>query len=373
MKDGIKLYGPSRGLASWSRVTAGIAQGLEQCGVFAGRCVTDELSHEIDQRLEPGFDAPRAIYVGPPGVANAMLRGFHGERLAMIAANSSWLPDVELRDLVTQKAVTGFLAPSEWSKRVIGSYDLGVPTFLYEHGVDDAFRPSGLDSFAPKKSFRALHLASTANDRKGTGALVRAWVHLVQRGEIPKDSELVVVVDGPDDAISRHVDGGKGVRIERVTRLDFPPLAMAAWYQGYHVVIQPSRAEGFGLVPLEARASGVPVIMTNGTGHDQHLPAPPSRQVTFRGGVPVGFARTMLRTHQGLIVVPVTEDLSLIDDGPGALAPTFREDALMNAIAVAYQLRDKLRAGARESAECVREYWSWQAVTERFLRVVSTG
>ena len=58
-----------------------------------------------------------------------------------------------------------------------------------------------------------------------------------------------------------------------VTRKGLDVGDMASYLGGFDLVCQPSRAEGFGLVPLEARACGVPVAATLCTGHADHMAA----------------------------------------------------------------------------------------------------
>lgn len=43
-----------------------------------------------------------------------------------------------------------------------------------------------------------------------------------------------------------------------------PDADLATLYHGAHVYVQPSHYEGFGLPVIEAMASGVPVVSTNG-------------------------------------------------------------------------------------------------------------
>ena len=97
------------------------------------------------------------------------------------------------------------------------------------------------------------------------------------------------------------------------------------------------------MTPLEARACGVPVVATECTGHSQ------------------GHVR-----GRGVIVVP-HGDLSPIDDGPGAVAPSVSSEDILKALHAAYDQWAGLAWAAQAGAEKVRKDWSWDAVTTRWL------
>lgn len=91
---------------------------------------------------------------------------------------------------------------------------------------------------------------------KGADVLVRAMAGV--------DADLVVVGKGPLEAELRTIAMARGVA-GRVTFL--PPVddaELRAWYRAADVFCLPSvaRSEAFGLVQLEAHASGTPVVST---------------------------------------------------------------------------------------------------------------
>src|SRR5690606_16992598 len=113
---------------------------------------------------------------------------------------------------------------------------------------------------------------------------------------------------------------------------------------------QPSRAEGFGLVPLEARVAGVPVVTTACTGHQDHV----------------------TEGSRGVVIVDSGADAP-IDDGPGAMAPAVRAASVADALRVAYRCRGDILLAAREDAPVVLEQHSWEAVTRRALEHFRTA
>jgi hypothetical protein len=151
-----------------------VRRGLESCGKLASFYDVSRVDADYDDdgdALEDGYDAPIGLCVGAPPSASVMIgRGEHTRRLLMVAANSSWLPEVTMERAA--KICTGFVAPSSWSASVIEDYADGWPVLVYPHGVDPAFKPS---DESPSGYFRALHLASTHMERKGTKELIHGW------------------------------------------------------------------------------------------------------------------------------------------------------------------------------------------------------
>lgn len=366
------------GQSSWHRVAAGLREGLIGCEQQVSVFGYQNIAHDLDQPLLPGYDADVGIFVGPPAGARMMKgQGTHKERWLMLAPNSSWLPGDLLEQLERTEAITGYLTPSEWGRTIIANYT-ELPVRVWRHGISSEFERgyeaarraeltagSALDD--PR--FRVLHLSSTQHERKSTHALVRAWVqrflHVgVFLGEAAP--RLTIVADGPaatiehvareaandiDSLLSREA---VCATVRAIERKDWDPIALAFFMRQYDFVCQPSRAEGFGMVPLEAAACGVPMIVTDGTGHDEHVTVPahaPEQNVV---------------TAPGEVVILTGAD-GPIDDGPGAMAPTVDEAHIAEALTLAYDRRRTLQRHAEAEASDVRDAWSWVAVTRWFL------
>lgn len=107
---------------------------------------------------------------------------------------------------------------------------------------------------------RYVLAVGTVEPRKDLPGLVRAWDRVA--GD---DPDLRLVVAGADgwgaEALSDAVAGARHrERVVRTGRVD--DAERAALLRGATVVAYPSLYEGFGLVPLEAMAAGVPVVTT---------------------------------------------------------------------------------------------------------------
>lgn len=338
-----------QGNGSWARVTAGVRVGLEENGSFGGFFDVGEVSDS--DVLGDGFDARVGLCIGSPGTASVMVgRGMHERRMLLVASNSSWLPRSVMES--AEKSCTDFVAPSEWAAEVIRSYT-DLPVRVYRHGVDDGFYRSSEKALEQRlKSlharFRVLHLTSSSMQRKGTEELIWAWADAMEAREIPSHGVLLLICDAVDPfqhvvakavkgrlsiAESILVRGRRGMTIEEARAL----------YLAVDVVCQPSRGEGFGMVPLEARACGTPVMATDCTGHSEHMVA-----------------------SGGVMLVPTGPDMP-IDDGPGAVAPQLKRTYVREALVSAYIHRRDLVQDAWDCAPTVGEAWSWPRVTRDFL------
>jgi glycosyltransferase involved in cell wall biosynthesis len=89
---------------------------------------------------------------------------------------------------------------------------------------------------------------------KGFGTLLDAFRILLARGI---DAELVLIGDGPSHAAYQRKAGK--IAHARVRFLGEVPKASRLMH-GFDIVVQPSHAEGLGLVPIEAMLAGRPVI-----------------------------------------------------------------------------------------------------------------
>jgi glycosyltransferase involved in cell wall biosynthesis len=342
----VRVYGQFTGNDSWSRVAAGMALGLSSNGALADTCpIRDAFDGAT---LETGANAEVAIYVGSPECVGVLRKaGEHRERLAFVAANSSWLPPEMMRDIC--RCATGIVAPSTWSQQVVWNQGAGLACYLWQHGVDDVFAPSPGPVWEPPH-WTVLHMASTSMERKSTKLLIEAWSACMMKGYF-RDAKLVLVLSGDKQSVARKVFeeskrcGGRILDNVRITsRKNMTSWRASAFYKQFSMVCQPSRSEGFGLVPLEARACGIPVVMTGCSGHADHVDGPGVERVVHR------------------------RDWADIDDGPGAEAPLVETDDIANALMHAYDNRHELTHDARLHAEVIRAQWSWPEVTKRWLR-----
>lgn len=359
----VRLYGPVVGNGSYARVTAGMRHGLEVMGEFAGLVPLDAYDQE---ETYDGAEAELGVYVGHAGGAVMMQQlGLHEERLVLLPPNSTCVPAELLRYL--EKHVTGIVTPSTWGAGILRDLTT-LPVELWQHGVDEGFCRSdeaelALDADYVAGQFRVAHLASTAAQRKGTKELLLGWIEAVKAGSLGPNPFLQVIIDGPKGVFGEEVAAAAaqgdlvttGASIVRLPRGNWSVDNMATFYRGFHAVAAPSRGEGFGLVPLEARACGVPVLATTCTGHADHVLTP--RHST--GDPQALLAPGVIEVHTG--------ELEAIDDGEGALGPSLRSQSVAASLERAYHGWAGYAADTRSYAAHLLERWSWPEVTKRWL------
>ena len=140
--------------------------------------------------------------------------------------------------------------------------------------------PPGVDHelFFPRDRERAkarLHLADVRlllfvgrlQAHKGPDVAVRALAEAIARDPAGTRDVVLAIVGGPSGAdhgaeVARLMDLASALGVgERV--ILFPPqpqMRLADFYAASETVLVPSRSESFGLVALEAQASGTPVV-----------------------------------------------------------------------------------------------------------------
>ncbi|MDK1372979.1 MULTISPECIES: glycosyltransferase family 4 protein [unclassified Sinorhizobium] len=200
--------------------------------------------------------------------------------------NVEMLPAIILRDLLRMKIRIVFTSASQrrhtgWSKFLIGRMDaviatsgktaayLQVPNTVILHGIDTKrFRPA-TDKAEAK---RALGLDTTkkiagcfgrVRRQKGTDLFVDSMIAL-----LPSRPDWCAVVAGR--ATGQHLAFEAELK-QRVAKAGLADRILFVgehtnipdWYRALDLFIAPQRWEGFGLTPLEAMASGVPVVATD--------------------------------------------------------------------------------------------------------------
>ncbi|MGW2258405.1 glycosyltransferase [Streptomyces sp. NPDC001780] len=99
--------------------------------------------------------------------------------------------------------------------------------------------------------------------QKGQDVLLNAWPRVVR--QLPR-ARLVLVGDGPD---ARALSAAAPPSVLFAGAVRDP----APWYRAADLVVLPSRWEGMALAPLEAMASGRPVVLSDVDGARESLPA----------------------------------------------------------------------------------------------------
>jgi glycosyltransferase involved in cell wall biosynthesis len=362
----VLFVGPVSGYASYSVVCKGILRALISCGIHP--CVADTTWDGSEDHTNPFFNDENVTWLerreilglvqtgnigtGYGSICIAINPGHHlmqlkeqGVRVIGMHVGDvdeipeSWLECMEQEELI--------LTPSSWCKQVIEKAGVTVPVTVLNHGVGSAFKrhPEQL-GWGSGEPFVLLHpCASTFYpDRKSTPQVIEAFSQLVSEGE----DVILRLVFGMKTKPVKELLRGVPVDVRPRVQLHYhegsrSQKVMAAAYHACHALLVPSRAEGFGMQPLEARACGTPVIQTLCTGMADHL-AP--------GDIP---------DELGIIEVPHGDLVPAW--GKFGMAPEVCAEAVYEGIKTAMNDWTKLKQSAFIEADAVRSAWAWERTT----------
>ena len=238
---------------------ATVMSGGELAPVFADAGIKVRCANR--KRLHPGLSAIRTLrrWCRDVDVVHTHLWG--GDFFGGIAARSVGRPlistvhntrgDGWLRDWILGHARSADICVGVSPDALSFARSYGVPEERLRcipNGVDlSRFRKS---AWEPGPPWRLLFVGRLT-EQKGLDCLIRALVGL-------NDVQLYVVGDGVDRGKLEDLAASLGVDV--VFR--GWTMNVAKEYENSHLVVIPSRWEGFGLVAVEAMASGRPVLGT---------------------------------------------------------------------------------------------------------------
>jgi len=152
--------------------------------------------------------------------------------------------------------------PSNFCKDVFARY--GIESKVVPHGIDPEVYSISERTLNDKFIF--FHIGSPT-ERKGSQLVVDAFVDLFEGND---DVQLLLKSSGPTNARWRDKkdvyrgNAGNHPQIS-VVEFDISTEDMAKLYHRSHCFVYPSNGEGFGLIPFQAMATGMPTIVTDAT------------------------------------------------------------------------------------------------------------
>lgn len=324
----LTFYGHFSGYGSYPIVCAQLSAFLTRTGVA---------HHRVDLRrwgLEPlPQDEGPALLFGFPSWWETIRQAARHEAWVgyhvcdVTPAPPDWAPVINTLDVC--------ITASTWCARVLADSGVTLPITVVRHGVP-ATMPRCRRIGGPGGCVFLHFCPETSAERKGTLELVEGFEKL-DRGRLRIYSRSPVVVARV--AASTRRSAIDLVDAEHVTTQE----AQVMRFREATFVVQPSRAEGLGLLPGDALAAGVPVVATTCTGHSETLSTSP---------------RTL-----GLVPV---------DSGPlapcsGGRAPEVTPDAIAAALDRALDRRVVLALEAAEHRQEFVETHQWDRVLAPFL------
>jgi len=225
----------------------------------------------------------------PPRVADmtARLNFLHGYGWEESGFPLEWVDAFNL-------SLQGMTVVSEHVRKIMIDHGVTVPIAVSSLGVDHWLRIMPDDSYKLEaKSFRFLHVSSCF-PRKGADALLRAYGQAFRASD---DVTLVIkTFPNPHNEIHRWLEEAREDNPDfpdvLILEADYTDAQLKALYSQCHVLVAPSRAEGFGLPMAEAMLSGLAVITTGWSGQTDFCTPDTAWLIDY------SFARA--KTHFGL-------------------------------------------------------------------------
>jgi glycosyltransferase involved in cell wall biosynthesis len=248
------------------------------------------------------------------------------------------------------------MTPSSWCRDVVMSSDVSSRVMVLNHGITDVFVPasdSSEKSGDANDMFVFLHMCSAVfyPERKGTPQFFKAAQRLAKE----VDNVIFRVVFGMNTRVIKGLLSELSDETKERVQVYFfsgsrPQSEITKIYNGCHAAVFPSRAEGFGCIPLEVRSCGIPSVQTLCTGHRDHIDP---KDDPARWGV-VEIPHGQLSRAWG-------------DFGR---APSVNSDDVYEAMKRCIAEYKTLRMAALEMADAVRTQWSWSETTKPLIELL---
>lgn len=211
----------------------------------------------------------------------------------------------------------GLFTTSQWCKKIFEREGVKVSIDVIPHGIDVNEFPYLMRDWDLPFTFiwQGMH----PDDRKGGNLVLRAFEKLNL-----KDARLVmkwVPLLSP-----RYYEKNK--RIERVAAI-WSQEKMLSVLSQCHCSVNPTGAEGFGLIPLEHMATGLPAIVTNWSGCADYIDSMYCYPLDIRGV-----------------------------NGQGRAEIDF--DRLCELMEYCYNNRDSIMAKGRIASLLIHKAWTWE-------------
>lgn len=327
------------------------------------------LGVDVRTRLKPGDRAEVQIYFGQlydQHLAHAETHPLRSDKLVFFTMfESTVLPDDwvsycnDMADLV--------LVPSTWNLQVFREAGVTVPIEVVPLGVNPRDFPdlSGLRVERRRRSpgpFSYLWQGfQDGYDRKGGNLVEKAYLDLIEKQEIPADDVWLIKKSVPYTLGGLRQDSTFQYRVgfyENVIQAS-PQHILNNFFYESDVGLNPTSGEGFGLIPLEQMASGLPVITPYATGAMEYLPDPSDTAPGEEVYVPFDTLEM-----KALVATPKKEDWQ-----HGRIErPTY--EGVRSKIKWAYENQDYLANVGRRAAQYVRENYTYRHSAVKLIRAL---
>lgn len=233
-------------------------------------------------------------------------------------------------------------ATSEFTKSVYESAGVNANIHVIPHGISPEF---AIVERELTNRFIFLHVGGDSK-RKNAQMVVDAFLELFEgkdeyrlvlkynkfcNAEIYMENQLV-----PAHYHPQIIGMSEQLNTDELVRL----------YHKSHCLIYPTMGEGFGMIPLEAMATGLPTIVTNATGCKD-------------------FAHFGIPLESSFIKAEWNNQIYNTDTGDWA-SPNFEQ--LLNLMENVVDEYDDFKKFAVKSAKIIHTEWSWASTADKILK-----
>ena len=235
--------------------------------------------------------------------------------------------------------------PSEYCRELFEKNGVTTPIFVSGYGVDQRYYYADPDRASrllqSDRKFKFLAWGHTLTGRKNVTRAIEAFE---RAGLDPDKAELEVKLQ-PRESAEFKKTNGKIVPNIKFHCAEWDEVTLARWLRSGDCLIYMSAGEGFGLMPLEAMSTGLPVICAANTGMLEYLTAANSYRVRTVGKTlsPMNTQRFHVDSYQ---CVPDIEQAA----------------ALVKHV---FENREEAYLTGMRAAEDVRDIWTWEAAGKR--------
>lgn len=176
----------------------------------------------------------------------------NGTYLEATLAWDWWIP--------TMKTFDEIWVGNQFSADAVANSGVNVPTYVFELGIDDMWKPFKRGN---RDKIRFLHVDSDS-PRKRADLVEAAFLKLFKGNN---NVELTLKHHGNNRSEGYSVldlfnNDGSEPNIRRIFKTLTQEEMVELYYQ-HDILVYPTEGEGFGLIPLQALATGMPTISTS--------------------------------------------------------------------------------------------------------------
>lgn len=237
-------------------------------------------------------------------------------------------------------ACTAIIVPCKQNVEMMRDSGVNIPIEIVHWGVDpDRFYK--IDR--PKRDIFTFGIMGSLTKRKGIDILVDAFLKA-----FPNEKDVRLLCKTSNSFFLWAVKDKRLV-------IDMTPVSheelMGQFFQQIDCFVWPSHGEGFGLPPLEAMATGVPVIATGWSGMEDYMTPEVGWKINYTMEEAVDFNKNVYKEDCGNWAKPDSKHL-------------------IELMRYAYEHREEVKKKGDYAAEYVKNEWTWDKKINMYLDVL---